>query len=344
MELAGNVHSVSRRQLRTMNTLVVSLGLPLSALANTTPQPVGSAQTGYLLAVLSMLALGCLGILGKLAISRGCSSLAANTALFISSALMTGAYVASAKGASFAPPPGVVAIAVAFGVITALASWAFLNGLRFGKVSTSWVVISLSAAVPTVASTVLYHEQLGLRKIAVLLLVGAAILLLWKDMEEERSAAASTPDATSATGSRRLMWLRMMLLAFICNGLSPFGLRIVAGMGLANELTPVYLFYWYMGGTIFAIGWAGLLRERIPLKAALIGSAMAVCSVLGQFFMGKALAEGAPGNVVFPLSVGGNIFIVAAGGVLFFREIVGRYGKTGILVGLLAAVLLSLGG
>ncbi len=83
------------------------------------------------------------------------------------------------------------------------------------------MVISLSAAVPTVASTVLYHEQLGLRKIAVLLLVGAAILLLWKDMEEERSAAASTPDATSATGSRRLMWLRMMLLAFICNGLSP---------------------------------------------------------------------------------------------------------------------------
>ncbi len=47
---------------------------------------------------------------------------------------------------------------------------------------------------------------------------------------------------------------------------------------------------------------------------------------------------------MFPLSVGGNIFIVAAGGVLFFREIVGRYGKTGILVGLLAAVLLSWAG
>jgi drug/metabolite transporter (DMT)-like permease len=324
--------------------LVAGLGLPVSVVASVAPQPIGVTHMGYLFAVLSMLALGCLGILGKLAMSRGCTSLAANTALFITSTLITGAYVASAKGASFAPPPSIVAIALAFGVVTALSSWAFLNGLKFGKISTSWVVISLSAAVPTVASTVLYHERLGLQKITVLLLVGAAILLLWKDMQEERSAAADTASATPRTGARRRMWLRMMLLAFIFNGLSPFGLRIVAGMGLAGELTPVYLFYWYLGGTIFVLAWAGVLRERIPPKAVLIGSGMALCSVLGQFLMGRALAEGAPGNVVFPLSVGGNIFIVAAGGVLFFKEVVGRYGKAGIFVGLLAAVLLSLGG
>lgn len=332
------------KRLMHFLVLVAGLGLPLRVLASVGPLPVRATYTGYLFAVLAMFALGCLGVLLKLALSRGCTSLAVNTALFITSSLITGAYIVSAKNTSFAPPPSIIAIAIAFGVVTAMACWAFLNGVKFGKISTSYVIISLSAAVPTIASTVLYHEQLGLRKIAVLLLAAVAILLLWKDMQEERSAAGDTTGVTPRTGTMRLKWLRMMLLAFLFNGLSPFGLRIVAGMGLASELTPVYLFYWYLGGTIFLLAWAGVLRERIPRKAVLIGSLMAVFSVLGQFLMGRALAEGAPGNVVFPLSVGGAIFIVAAGGVYFFKEVVGRYGKTGILVGFLAAVLLSLGG
>jgi len=42
--------------------------------------------------------------------------------------------------------------------------------------------------------------------------------------------------------------------------------------------------------------------------------------------------------------MGASICLVAAGGVLIFKEEVGLYGKLGILIGLLAAVLLSLGG
>jgi drug/metabolite transporter (DMT)-like permease len=139
------------------------------------------------------------------------------------------------------------------------------------------------------------------------------------------------------------MWLRMMLLAFLFNGLSPFGLRILAAMGVGQELTPVYLFYWYVGGLAFVLIWALRKRERISGMAVLIGSGMALCGVLGQVTMGLALAYGAPGNVVFPLAVGANIFIVAAGGVLLFKERVGIYGKAGIAVGLLATVLLSIG-
>jgi hypothetical protein len=139
------------------------------------------------------------------------------------------------------------------------------------------------------------------------------------------------------------MWLRMMLLAFLFNGLSPFGLRILAAMGIGAEMTPLYLFYWYLGGLAFVAIWALRRRERIPARALLIGSGMALCGVLGQATMGLALAYGAPGNVVFPLAVGANIFLVAAGGILFFKERVGVYGKAGITAGLLAAVLLSIG-
>ena len=139
------------------------------------------------------------------------------------------------------------------------------------------------------------------------------------------------------------MWLRMMLLAFLFNGLAPFGLRILTAQGIGRQMTPVYLFYWYLSGLASVLIWALRRRERIPGIAVLIGSGMAASSVVGHMSMGMALAYGAPGNVVFPLGVGANIFIVAAGGMLLFKERVGIYGKAGIAVGLLAAVLLSIG-
>ena len=47
------------------------------------------------------------------------------------------------------------------------------------------------------------------------------------------------------------MWLLLMLLAWLFNGFGVFGLRILAGMGLAGLVTDQYVMYWYLGGFIF---------------------------------------------------------------------------------------------
>ncbi len=138
------------------------------------------------------------------------------------------------------------------------------------------------------------------------------------------------------------MWLRAMLLAFLLNGLSPFGLRILAARGLGKEYTTLYLFYWYLAGLAFAVLWVLVRRERMRTASVLIGTAMAASSVGGQVFMALALNEGVPGNIVFPLAMGCSICIVTAGGILLFGEKVGIYGKAGIVLGLVAAVLLSI--
>ncbi|MFB3904005.1 MAG: hypothetical protein ACE15E_11175 [Acidobacteriota bacterium] len=140
------------------------------------------------------------------------------------------------------------------------------------------------------------------------------------------------------------MWLKAMVLAFLLNGLSPFGLRILAGRGLAEQYTSVYLFYWYLAGLVFAVLWVVVRGERIRSASVLIGVAMAASSVGGQVFMARALSEGVAGNVVFPLAMGCSICIVTAGGMLLFGEKVGPYGKAGVALGLLAAALLSVGG
>ena len=60
--------------------------------------------------------------------------------------------------------------------------------------------------------------------------------------------------------------------------------------------------------------------------------------------MARALNDGVPGNIVFPLAMGCSICIVAAGGILLFGEKVGPYGKAGIALGLVAGALLSIWG
>jgi len=154
----------------------------------------------------------------------------------------------------------------------------------------------------------------------------------------------NAPSTKAELRKKRAVWLNAMLLAFLLNGLSPFGLRILAATGLGQKYTQVYLFYWYLAGLIFLLVWRLWRRERLSTAALVIGSAMALSSVGGQVFMGLALANNAPGNVVYPVAMGASICIVAAGGRFFYKERVGVYGKAGIVVGLLAAVLMSVWG
>ena len=137
------------------------------------------------------------------------------------------------------------------------------------------------------------------------------------------------------------MWFRLMMLAFVFNGLCSFGLRILTDMGLAKEHTLNYLFFWYLGGavamTLAVVG----MRVRISQVDMIIGSALGLLSGLGQSFIGMALSTGLPGNVVYPVTLAGGLFIVVAIGVTFFRERVGWAGIAGILLGIISIALLS---
>jgi drug/metabolite transporter (DMT)-like permease len=139
------------------------------------------------------------------------------------------------------------------------------------------------------------------------------------------------------------IWLRLMLIAFVANGLGPFGLKVLTERGLGNAYQPQYLLYWYGGG--FAFAGMALLRSgvRPHAREVALGALMGACSLAGQSFTGMALSHGLPGHIAFPVTTGGSLFLVAAAGLFLFNERVGPYGIAGIVLGITALAALSAG-
>jgi multidrug transporter EmrE-like cation transporter len=139
------------------------------------------------------------------------------------------------------------------------------------------------------------------------------------------------------------LWLRLMLIAFLANGIGPFGLKILSERGLASTYQAQYLLYWYLGACVFAF--AALWRSGLrPYGREVgLGALMGACSLLGQAFTGLALSHGLPGHVAFPITTGGSLFLVAAAGLLLFKEKIGAYGMAGMVLGIMALVGLSIG-
>jgi drug/metabolite transporter (DMT)-like permease len=139
------------------------------------------------------------------------------------------------------------------------------------------------------------------------------------------------------------VWLRLMLVAFVANGIGPFGLKILTEMQPDTPYKAQYLLYWYLGGFLFAAIalWRSGLRPR--QSEVMLGALMGGCSLVGQSFTLLALSKGMPGHVVFPITTGGSLFLVASAGLLLFKEKVGPYGIAGMVLGIAALVGLSLG-
>jgi drug/metabolite transporter (DMT)-like permease len=139
----------------------------------------------------------------------------------------------------------------------------------------------------------------------------------------------------------RQAWMRWMIVAFIGNGLGPFGLKMLAEQGLAASYHYQYLAGWYAGGVLLMLAALLVARQRPRGLEVLIGAAMGLGSFGGQFFSSLALESSVPGHVVFPATTGGSLFVVPLAGMLLFRERISGYGIAGILSGTAALLLLS---
>jgi len=137
------------------------------------------------------------------------------------------------------------------------------------------------------------------------------------------------------------MWFLLMLVILVTNGMSSFGLKMLAGWGLPDTVKYPYLTAWYAGG-LAAIALPMLLKGiRVGKTEIFWGAIAGALSIGGQVAMAVALSSGVPGHVVFPIAIGGSIFVVALTGRLVVGERMNAPTALGVALGFVAVILLG---
>jgi drug/metabolite transporter (DMT)-like permease len=135
----------------------------------------------YIYLFIGLACISILGILHKLADVKKCRSSAINALLFVWSFSLLFSYTRFVRHETVIAPLTVSWIAILFGICAAVAILAFQEGIKYGQIATSWLIINLSAGLPTLASIVVYHEAVNVKKVVALFLIAISIFLIWKD-------------------------------------------------------------------------------------------------------------------------------------------------------------------
>ena len=168
---------------------------------------------GYLYLLLALLCGAGLGISHKISDLRDCRPSAINFTLFASATLLLWGYTLVVKvlgqGEALFPPFTLSAVGVAavcglcacFGILT------FQIGVRYGRITTSWLIVNLSTLLPALMSLIIYKEweQIRWQHPVTLVLVMLSVVLLWRDKlaEHRKTARAGFPVVTDEQGPAR---------------------------------------------------------------------------------------------------------------------------------------------
>jgi EamA domain-containing membrane protein RarD len=139
--------------------------------------------------LLGLLSFSLLGVLHKVADVKQSRPSAITALLYVWSLLLVLTFVVLRTESGPAAPAAVVTVALPFGVCAAIAILAFQAGVKHGNIATSWLAINLSSGIPTVASIIIYHEQLTPMKAVALSLIPVSMFLLWKDKKDAEQTA-----------------------------------------------------------------------------------------------------------------------------------------------------------
>jgi drug/metabolite transporter (DMT)-like permease len=293
-------------------------------------------NTGIIFCLLGALSFGLLGCASKGAERRNCQTAAFIVMVYVWALLVM--LIRTVAGPThISLPLKAVAVAIGCGACSAIAYYAFQFSIGFGKVAVGWLMMNVSAAIPAIVSLFVYGEKLTRLKIFAFGLAAVSLGFIYLGRRAEMPQESS-----KLSGAQQTKWLLLMLVILATNGMSAYGLKVIAAWGLPEAAKFPYLTVWYAAG-LATVGVPTLLqRVRIARREAFWGGIIAALSMGGQIAMAVALKLNVPGHIVFPISMGGSVLIVTLGGRFIFGERLSRLTTGGVSVGLAAIVLLSI--
>lgn len=292
---------------------------------------------GYFYLLLALTAFGTLGIFHKIADHPQCRPKMTALLLFFWGGVFTLGYTGIATPEKLHFSDKVLLIGAGTGIIGGLTLFVFQTALRYGKISTSWLIINLTSAVPVLLSIFLFNERLKPAQGLGVLLVFAAIVMLWLDKKRDLQLADAARGGSAVPVKSK--WLPLMMLAFLGQGLASTGSKILVEAKADNDISQFLIVLYWSG--FFAVLLLCVFREPWPNRREILTAmVMAACSVAGNGAITVALKT-VKGYVAYPVN-NGSLIIVVLAGVLFFREKIHPVGIAGITCGIGAVLVLVL--
>ena len=290
---------------------------------------------GYVFLITAIIAFGTLGIFHKVADHPHCRPKMTALLLHFWGGILAITYTISVNSHGLHFPKSVVLIGASAGLIASLTLFVFQTGLKYGKISTSWLIINLTTAVPVLISIFIFNEKLSPAKGLGVLMVFVAIVMLWLDKRADLQKYAAAEGGAART--QKSKWLPLMLITFLGQGLASPSQKVLVEANVANYVWQFLIVLYWAG--FFVILALSVFREPWPNKRELLTAfVMAICSVVGNVAMTTALKT-VKGSIAYPAS-NGSLLMVIIGGVLIFREKIHPVGLAGIACGICAILIL----
>lgn len=293
---------------------------------------------GYLFLFASIVAFGLLGIFHKVADHPECRPKMTALLLHFWGGILALIYTICFDNKGLHVPDRVWLIGFCTGLVASLTLFAFQTALKYGKISTSWLIINLTGIVPVLMSLLIFKEKLNPSKQVAILLVFIAMVMLWMDKKKDLKLA----DLQKSTGATTIKskWLPLMILTFFGQGLASSSQKVLVEAHVADYVWQFLIVFYWSGFLVILL--MSVFREAKPNRREITTAlVMAGCSVVGNATMTIAL-KSVKGAVAYPASSGSLIMVVLAG-ILFFKEKIHPVGIAGIIFGISAILVLVMG-
>ena len=194
---------------------------------------------------------------------------------------------------------------------------------RHNGVVLSSVFMKLGILVPTVLSVVWFQEMPTAVQIIGFFLALTAIVIL---------------NYQKGTKLSRRSWGLMLML--VAGGMGDGMSKVYEEYGNPG-FQNVFLFFTFFAALLLCLGLVAHKKEKLGMKELLYGAALGIPNFLSSLFLLNALRS-VPAVIAFPTFSVAVILVVAAAGILFFRERLQRRQVFGGLLICIALVLLNL--
>ncbi len=136
-----------------------------------------------------------------------------------------------------------------------------------------------------------------------------------------------------------MSYRRLLLLAFLFNGLLMIGMKAVEELGLSRHIALVLVVQYGVSAILCIPGIVGS-RKPATRTDAWVGVVAGLSSAAGMTATLTASTM-IPGYMLFPIIQGGTMLAVVIVGRVVFKERVGAYGIAGLCAGVASIILLS---